>query len=162
MAVPPIGAPEQLADASKQQLLQVARLIAASMLLGLILFWIIGFTMGRSSAAPTAQPGISEKLFLEVWAALAIAAFAGAVYFRGRAIAFADRALGVFTTSADIARVQTNLVVAWALLEGPALLSGVALYMFGYDRVVLAALPVYLVGFALTFPRAGWFGLKSA
>lgn len=56
--------------------------------------------------------------------------------------------------------MQTNLVIAWILLEGPALLSVVFIFLT-MEQALWTAVPLYLAGVILTFPRAEWFGEDS-
>jgi hypothetical protein len=131
---------------SKAPPLTTARIITASMAMGVIGFWVVGYVVAASREPATAAT-FSEGSALGIWASLAIAGFFGAMFFRRRAI-----------DSGNPPVVQTNLLIAHALLEGPALLSGVLLLLTGSERVLYAAAPVYLIGLALVFPRAEWFG----
>jgi hypothetical protein len=45
-------------------------------------------------------------------------------------------------------------MIAWALVEMPALITGVFLYLVGNAQILSADTPVFAVGTALTFPRA--------
>ncbi len=53
--------------------------------------------------------------------------------------------------------MPNNLTLKRALLEAPALLSGVFFLLFALMPILWAAVPVYLLGVAVTFPRAEWF-----
>ena len=146
----------------------VSRIVAAALPTGVVLFWVVGWILTRPEGG-LAPEALSPDLALILWAAVAMGGFAAALAFRARALE-ATRALrrsssglsgvsGAATVAPAVARgVQTNLVIAWALLEAPALLSGVLLLLTGATQILLLAVPLYLVGVALTFPRREWFG----
>jgi hypothetical protein len=131
-----------------------------------VLFWVVGWILTRPEGG-LAPEVLSPDLALILWAAVAMGGFAASLAFRGRALE-ATRALRRSGTSgvsgpatdapADARGIQTNLVIAWALLEAPALLSGVLLLLTGATQILLLAVPLYLVGVVLTFPRREWFG----
>lgn len=131
---------------SKAPPLTTSRIITATMALGVIAFWVVGYVTTRD---PTrfVENHFSEGSALGIWASVAIAGFFGAMYFRRRAIDAGNPPV-----------VQTNLLIAHAMLDGPALLSGVLLILTRTERVLYAAVPLYFIGLALIFPRAEWFG----
>lgn len=123
---------------------QVARVIAASLGFGVAAFWGVAWFITGSRGGGTAPNALTPEAALAIWAATALSGFVVAMLMRRRAIENRDG-------------VQANLVVAWALLEGPALLGGAFFLVLADARLLWAAAPVYLVGFVLTFPRAAWF-----
>lgn len=140
---------------------RVARLIASALPGGVFVMWVVGWVItggGETGVSPEAFPA---DVAFWVWAGLALACLAGALAFRGRALGIAERARreadGAYPPEA-LGEVQTNLVIAWALLEGPAILSGVLFVLLAEPRILWTAVPVYLLGIAATFPRAEWFG----
>jgi hypothetical protein len=109
-----------------------------------VAFWGVAWFITRGGAGGTAPDALAPATALAIWAVTALSGFVVALLLRRRAI----------ETEGG---VHANLVVAWALLEGPALLAGAFLLVLGDTRLLWAAAPVYLVGFVLTFPRAAWF-----
>lgn len=150
-------------DNGAHVVLRVARIIAASLPAGVAAFWAVAWVLTNGGAAPYSPEAIDAALAFRIWAVVALAGFAGALYFRGRALAVVesvgrdDRAALVGHAGA----VQSNLIIAWALLEAPALFAGVVFLLLGDRHVLLAALPLYLIGLGATYPRAEWFGASS-
>lgn len=141
--------------------LMTARLIALSLTFGVILFWVVGWVVTGAGTEGLASGGeLSPGLLFLIWVALAIPGFAAALVFRGRALsALSGEAGGGGTgTSGDPTSVaQTQLIIAWVLLEGPALAGGVFYLLTAEGQFVLAGALVFLVGMAITFPRREWY-----
>lgn len=146
-----------------QQTLRSARAIAGSLAAGVVLFWIVAW-MSTRGVQPESVP---ESSLLEhaswLWLVVAFLGFSGALFFRNRALRVVEDFLrdGEGPTNEMVVAVQRNLSIAWMLLEGPALLSGV-LYLIAMIQVLSIAAPLYFIGFVLTFPRAEWFGVRPA
>ncbi len=138
--------------------LRMARIIAASLPTGVALFWAVAWVVTKSGSVGVAPQALGADPALWLWSAVALAGFAGALLFRGRASEIAERAASRPWSAQSAAQVQTNLLVAWALLEAPALLSGVFFLLLATPRLLWGAVPVYLLGVAVTFPRPEWFG----
>lgn len=122
-------------------------IIVAALAGGVFLLWGAAWFLtgwGEMGMSPDMLP---HSLALVIWAAVALPAFGGALYFRSRAAGAGGRA----------SQVQTFTVIAHALLEGPALLGGIFLLLLGTGPVVWAAPPVYVLGLWLTWPRRAWF-----
>lgn len=141
--------------------LRSARVIAAALAGGVVMFWIIAWVVltggGRVGLSPEAVP---SETALWIWAAAALAGLAGALIFRGRALAAggtASRADRGPLSPKEAGSVQTNLIIAWALLEGPALLSAVFFSLLAEPGILWPGIAVFALGMALTFPRAEWF-----
>ncbi len=140
-----------------QASLRTARMIAAALPIGVVLFWIVGWVVTKGGTLGVAPQALAGDLALWIWSAAALLGFAGALFFRGRAVQVAEAAAGRPPSPATAGEVQATLIVAWALLEAPALLSGVFFLLFALTPILWAAVPVYLMGVAITFPRAEWF-----
>jgi hypothetical protein len=144
--------------------LKVSRIIAGALAGGVLLFWIFTWVLtggGQEGFEPGVLP---PRLAFWLWAAVALGSFAAALVFRGRAVQAGgpSRAPGEDEGGpAPAARVQTNLVIAWALLEGPALMAGVFFLLIASLQILSTAILVYGIGMALTFPRAEWFQTRS-
>ena len=146
--------------------LRIARTVIGALVAGLLGFWAVAWVVTGGGARPLgmAGTGLTPAHALMIWAVIAVGGFGAAMVFRGRALAAVDQgwraggAPGVFARAGE---VQSTLIVAMALLEGPALFAGVLFLLFGDSRLLLYAAPVFLVGVALTFPRAEWFGVDE-
>jgi hypothetical protein len=143
-----------------------ARMIAMSMMMGVAMLWIVGWVVtqgGQSPRSPTTA--LTPRLATYIWAALAVGTFAIALMMRSRAVAIAEEARregGVSGAAARAGEVQASLIAAWALIEAPALFAGVMFLLLGAPMLLMYAAPIYLLGVALTFPRAEWFGADAA
>lgn len=134
--------------------LRTARLVAGALGGGVGTAWLVcGFLVWqRDSGIGGAGAGVvPAELGFWVWAAAAGAGLVAALAFRGRA-----RRLGAVAPSGPSDPVLTSLLIAWALLEGPALL-GAVLFLLGGGAQLITAVPVYFLGFVATYPRAEWF-----
>ncbi len=140
-----------------QAALRTARLIAAALPTGVVLFWIVGWVVTKRGTLGVAPQALAHDPALWIWSAAALAGFVGALFFRGRAVQVAEAAAGRPPSPATALQVQGNLIIAWALLEAPALLSGVFFILLATTPILWGAVPVYLVGVAVTFPRTEWF-----
>ncbi len=137
--------------------LRTARVIAGALPTGVVLFWIVGWIVTKGGTVGVAPEALDHDPALWLWSAAALAGFAGALFFRGRALQVVEAAAGRPPSPATAAQVQGNLLVAWALLELPALLSGVFFLLLATSSILWGAVPVYLIGVAVTFPRPEWF-----
>ncbi|HEX7118411.1 MAG TPA: hypothetical protein VF212_06465 [Longimicrobiales bacterium] len=145
---------------STQPHLRDARIVAGSLAAGVALFWIVGWLKTSGGEVGIAPDAVTAELAFWIWAGAAILGFAAALAFRGRALRIVERSTGEESGPpiGELRAVQTNLVISWALLEGPALLSAVFYLLTASERILWAAVPVYAIGVAVTFPRAEWFG----
>lgn len=145
--------------------IRMARILATALAMGVLGFYLVAWFVTAGGTRPMAPDmlGGNHDLALWIWAAIALGGFAGALMFRGRALAPTERhgALGATQAVTPAGLVQTNLLVAWAMLEGPALFAGVIFLMLGSVRILWLAAIVYFIGFAITFPRAEWFGIDA-
>lgn len=128
---------------------QITRLIVLVLAGGVLMFWVAAWVLTNGGAAGFQPDVVPGSLALIVWAAVALPGFGGALYFGRRAASEAGQA-------------QTFTIVAHALLEGPALLGGVFFLLLGTTPVVWVALPVYVLGLALTWPSPDWFSDADA
>lgn len=143
---------------------RTAAIIAYAMASGVVLFWGVAWFLVESTGGP-GDPGVlTPELALWIWGGLAVAGFVGALLFARSARSSADEARrrerGIGSPQASdrgAGKAQSRLIIAWALLEGPALLAGVFFLLNGSRTLLAAAAPVYFTGVALTFPRRSWF-----
>lgn len=145
-----------------QVALRTARMIAAAMPAGVVLFWAIGWFLTNGGETGLSPRAFSPGAALYIWAAAALAGVAGSLAFRGRALRAIEGDAARPPSPATLGQVQGSLVIAWALVEAPALLAGVFFLLVGTKPLLLGAAAVYLLGLVRTFPRAEWFGAGDA
>lgn len=141
--------------------LQVARIIGAAMPIGVIALWLVAWFVSRGGAEPMWNESVDDGVALLGLTALMLAALVGALVMRARVVRMVEEAQRDARGEARAtlpARVSQTLIIAWGLLEMPALASGVALLLLGLEQVILYVAPLYFLGIALTYPRAEWFG----
>ncbi len=138
--------------------LRTARIIATALPAGVAVFWVVGWVVTKGGSVGVAPAALRGDVATWIWAVTAGAGFIGALLFRGRALQNGDAQPGDPPSPASLAQTQTNLIIAWALLEGPALVGGVMFLLLALRSILWAAATVYLVGVILTFPRPEWFG----
>ena len=141
--------------------LQTARILAAALAAGPVLLWAVAWLLVRAQGGGLAASApLTTRAALSVWGVAAVLGFGGALLLRSRAerrVVEARRSGDVDRIAAACDRVQALLIVAWALLEGPAVLAGALYLMLGDSQLILAAFPVLAFGMLLTFPRPEWF-----
>lgn len=142
--------------------LLTARIIAGAITAGPVMLWIVAWVLVRQGSGG----GFLDEVPWEPqtvtygWWGITLPLFLLGLYFRRRAVAVATGTrVGDDADAAAHAlnAIFSQLVVAWALFEGPALLSGVV-YLLLADADVMAAGAVVLgVGMYMSFPREAWF-----
>lgn len=55
-------------------------------------------------------------------------------------------------------RLQTHVIIVWALIEAPALVAEAAYFLYGDVLAGIVGLLVIWVGVGLTWPRRTWIG----
>jgi hypothetical protein len=112
-----------------------ARIIHAALVLGVLMFWFVAWSLGRSSAMPVYA--LPDRRVLYIGLFLMSAVLFGAAMFR------VNRLGRVTPGTSQDEWWRANLgkaVVVWALVEAPALL-GLIAYTFTHDfRVLIATL----------------------
>lgn len=158
----PLPAPSAL-NASPGQAYRQARVVVGALMTGVVLFYavILGY-VAFFGVEPTA-PGISPALALTIWAVVAVGTFPMALLFRNRAAALSDelRRSDRAPEPTELGNVNSNAIVAAALLEGPALLAGAMTFMTGDTRLLVYGGLVFLIGMVVAFPRAEWYGVDE-
>jgi hypothetical protein len=112
-----------------------ARIIHAALVLGIVMFWVVAWWLGRSSAMPVYA--LPDRRVLYVALFLVSAVLFGAAMFRANRLG----RVAAGTSQDDWWRANLGkAVVIWALAEAPALL-GLVAYTFTRDfRVLIATL----------------------
>lgn len=139
--------------------LQTARIICGALMLGVAALWAVAFVMTNGPGGFDPGPILDPTALLAVVIAVALSAFAAALLFRSRALQTVSDTSRRDPTipPGDTSKVQTNLIIAWALLEGQALVAGVFFMLTGAESLLIVSALVFAIGFAFTFPRAEWF-----
>ena len=141
--------------------LLTARILAVALAAGPVLMWIISWFVLRASGGGLASDApLTPGAAMSAWGIAAVLGFGVALLLRSRAQEAAREALGasgVEEAAPAQDRVQVLLVLAWALLEAPAVLAGAFYLMLGDTDLIVAAAPVLAFGVLLTFPRPEWF-----
>ena len=112
-----------------------ARIIHAALVLGILMFWVVAWSLGRSSAMPVYALPDRRVLYIALF--LVSAVLFGAAMFRANRLGRVTPG----TSQDDWWRANlAKAVVIWALVEAPALL-GLIAYTFTHDfRVLIATL----------------------
>lgn len=127
---------------------------------GVVLFWIVAFVLTAGGGLDVELP-VSSAVLLAIVIAAAVGAFGAALAMRSKVTAaLADPALRD-PQSANASSVLTRLISAWALLEGQGILAGVLFMLTGNASLLIIPALVFISGFALTFPKPGWFAPQS-
>ncbi len=137
---------------------RVAWMIFLSLPMGVALLWLIALVMGAEPTATGGPGGMDGDVAFWIWLVVALGGLAGAVFFRGRAVAVAEETARRGDPGSQAGAVQSWLIIGWALLEAGALLAGVFVYLGADARLLLYAAPIYAIGLVLTYPRAEWLG----
>jgi hypothetical protein len=112
-----------------------ARIIHAALMLGIVMFWVVAWWLGRSSAMPVYALPDRRVLYIALF--LVSAVLFGVAMFRANRLG----RVAAGTSQDDWWRANLGkAVVVWALVEAPALL-GLIAYTFTHDfRVLIATL----------------------
>ena len=112
-----------------------ARIIHAALVLGILMFWVVAWLLGRSPAMPVSALPDRRVLYIALF--LVSAVLFGAAMFRANRLG----RVAPGTSQDDWWRANLGKAVAiWALVEAPALL-GLIAYTFTHDfRVLIATL----------------------
>jgi hypothetical protein len=139
--------------------LVTARVICGALIFSAVMIWLmaLALTGGGRDPMSTGFPVGSVGTTL-IGLAVGLGGVAAARYFHSRSGATSPASAGRESRSLEcLSRLQTNLLVAWAILEGTALLLAVLFLLTGTFALPVIALGVLLHGFASTFPRAAWY-----
>lgn len=143
------------APSAAERLHLAAWIILGSMVAGVAALAVVAGVVRREAASPLP--------WLAIWVLIGPLSVVLARVLLTRQIARAAPLAGAdggTTGPAPPETVLTAHVVAWALIEGPALLGGVAYLLGAPATVLVAALVAAAVGFAITAPKRAAFGLR--
>lgn len=136
--------------------LLAARIIAAAMLLGVVIFAVVAwFFLG--DAFGTVDPDGASLLYA-IWVGSTVAGIGGWWFFRNRAMDATTARFRAGKEPGEVAVVVLRrLIVAWALLEAVALFGIVVYGLTGRTTALLASLLLMGFGVAVTWPQDAWF-----
>lgn len=142
--------------------LRTARVICGALIASVLLFWLIALVISGAGQNPVVPAFPLDALTLTAAALVAaVAVLAGVLFFRTRAVGAVSslprRDAGP-PSRESLSSVQTNLIIAWTLLEGMALTTGMFFMITGVANLLIITTVVLIIGFAITFPRAEWYG----
>ena len=141
--------------------LLTARIICGALIFSVAMLWLLAIVLtdrGRSPMDPTFP--LDSTTLTGLAQAVGVGALVAALFFRRRARAGAIGSADPEHPSPsydDLSRLQTNLIIAWALLEGAAMILAVFYMLTGVSTLPVTAAVIVAIGFGLTFPRAAWY-----
>lgn len=144
---------------SPAQALLTLRIIGGSLGLGVTLFAFVAWFLHQQGPTgdPATRPPGDPNLMFNIMLATAVAAVLTAIAFwRARVTPLIDRADPEHDWFERFARIQTQIIIVWALIEGPALFAVVLYYL--HDMAIAGVLGVIMIwtGLALTWPKREW------
>lgn len=142
--------------------IQTARVICGALMIGVVVLWAFAFVMSAGQGGFGSGEILDPLVTLAIVLAIALSSFGAALFFRGRALAAVSPASGSSEAAGPArgkAAIQLlrNLIIAWALLEGQALVAGVLFLITGEASLLIISALVFVLGFSFTFPKAEWF-----
>ena len=137
------------------QALRVSRILAMSLLLGVLLFAGVVYALTGSGSAIDGGEG-DWQFLVKMWYGAAAVLVAAWYLFWRKATCHTDSPVSRPVTGGP-ERVIRLLIVAWAMLEGAALLGVTVGLLTGQRSMLVAAVVLMLAGMAFSFPRAEWF-----
>jgi hypothetical protein len=137
------------------QALRVSRILGMSLLFGVLLFAGIVYVLTGSGSA--IDGGEADWQFLiKAWYVVA-AVLVAAWYLLWRKATCHTESPASRPAAGGPERVIRLLIIAWAMLEGAALLGVTVALLTGQRSMLTAAVVLMLAGMAVSFPRAEWF-----
>ena len=136
--------------------LLAARIIAAAMLLGVVVFAVVAWLFLGDAFGPVDREGAS--VLYTIWVVTAVAGIGGWWYFRRKAMdATTARSRTGMEPGEVAAAVLRRLIAAWALLEAVALFGIIVYGLTGRTTALLASVLLMGLGVAVTWPQEAWF-----
>ncbi len=137
------------------QALRVSRILAISLLLGVLLFAGVVYVVTGSGSPIDGSEG-DWQFLVKPWYGVAAILVAGWYVVWRKATCHTDSPASRPVTGGP-ERVIRLLIVAWAMLEGAALLGVTVALLTGQRSMLVAAVVLMLAGMVFSFPRAEWF-----
>lgn len=146
----------------RQSHLRTARLIASALTAGPVLFWIVAWVMvgrfGQGIVPP--ESSLTPSVAGWIWLGVALPALVVGFIIRQQAVDLVEQSRGVGDSKTAVevlGKLQAKLLVAWALFEGAALVSGVFFLLFAVADFVWGGVAVLGLGMFMSFPRREWY-----
>lgn len=140
--------------------LLVSRVIAGSMGMGVTLFALVSWYTHQQGTAmePPGDPALMFNLMLALAAAAVVAAI---LFWRARVAPLIDRpSSGPTAPGEDWAthwgRLQTSLVIIWAMIEGASLFAVVVYFLYDMPMAGLLGVALIWSALAITWPKREW------
>ncbi len=135
-----------------EQALLTLRIIAGSLVVGVTLFAFVAWFAGlEGDARPEGRGLVFGGLLV-----MAVVALAGAI------LLWRARVVPLTLPSRDWAerfpRLQTSLIIVWAIIETPALLAEAVYFLYGDVPSGLLGIAIIWIGIGLTWPKRAWIG----
>ncbi len=138
-----------------EQALRVSRILAMSLVMGVLLF--AGVVYALTGSGSVIDGGVGGWQFLiKVWYAVA-AILVAAWYLLWRKATCHTESPVSRRAAGGPERVIRLLIIAWAMLEGAALIGVTVALLTGQRSMLVAAVVLMLAGTAISFPRGEWF-----
>lgn len=145
---------------SPEQALLVSRIIGGSMGMGVTLFAIVSWYT-HQDAVPPDPPGDPAVVFNIMLVVAAAAVVAAIVLWRARVEPLVHPPSRAETAADEDwavrwGRLQTGLVIIWALMEGASLFAVVVYFLYGITTAGVLGVLLIWTGLALTWPKREW------
>lgn len=137
---------------------KMGRTMSGAMFGGAALFWIVAgllVTLGLWDvpAAGLASPTVA----LLIGAVLGLVACIAGFVVHAKVLQAVESAQREGWPPEAAGGIMTLLALGWALVMGPSLFTSVLLLVLGERGILWTAVPLCILGMALTAPRAEWF-----
>lgn len=137
------------------QALRVSRILGISLLFGVLLFAGVVYVLTGSGSVVDGGEG-DWRFLIKAWYGVAAVLVVGWYLLWRKATCHTESPVSRPATGGP-ERVIRLLIIAWAMLEGAALLGVTVALLTGQRSMLVAAVVLMLVGMGVSFPRAEWF-----
>jgi F0F1-type ATP synthase membrane subunit c/vacuolar-type H+-ATPase subunit K len=138
--------------------IRVMRLIGVALAAGVSLFAVVVWILRQDGQTPPA----GEPALLYLWIAFATSlAAASMVVWRGRVVPHLDRS-ATSDWRPRAGRIQSGLVITWALVEAAALFGVVVYFVAGHGLAGVGGVVLMWAAVVFTWPRADWLTTGGA
>ncbi|MDX1674180.1 MAG: hypothetical protein R3314_05185 [Longimicrobiales bacterium] len=140
---------------SPEQAILMMRIIGISLGTGVTLFAFVSWFLHREQGPIATE--FDASLFFNGFVALFLIAGLGALFvWRTRVAPVIQRPTEETHWRPRAAAIQTGVIIAWALLEGAALVGEVVYFLTGHWVAGLMGVLLIWGGIGLTWPKRGW------
>jgi uncharacterized protein YijF (DUF1287 family) len=129
------------------------RLIGISLAVGVAVLAVVAWFVQRGAT----QPPVVDSVMVYVWVAFATSlAAASLVAWRGMVVPHLDAGRPAGPWQARAEKVQTGVIITWALVEAAALFGVVVYFVSGQGLPAVGGLVLMGAALALSWPRTEW------